>query len=105
MWDYDAFPVWSVADHGHQASVPQLPISGELAKALQAWSDEWSAEIWGEHGPDSPKWRAPSDEARSAWDARGRALVERLRAELGSDAEVGYFNEDTGQVEWPEGGL
>ena len=101
MWDYDAFPVWSVGHREWQASVESLPISESLRAALQRWSDEWTAAMCGDHGPDSSRWRAPSEEKRAAWDAKGRKLLAQLRAELGPDFEVGYRNETTGEDEWP----
>jgi hypothetical protein len=105
MWDYGAFPVWAEGGpFGWQGMVrsEQLPVSTRLREELQQWSDEWTAAMWGEAGPDSKKWKAPSKETLSAWDSKGRLLLGRLRDELGQEFVVGYMDEKTGEVEWPD---
>jgi hypothetical protein len=105
MWDYDAFPLWTVpGPMGWQGMVPpeRLPISTPLRDELQEWSDQLSAAMWGTHGPDSKKSKPPSETAIAAFDARGRELLRRLREELGDRFVVGYQSEITHQVEWPE---
>jgi hypothetical protein len=101
MWDYTAFPLWRVAD-GHGPWSDELRLSDDLRHELQAWSDQWTEAMWGDHGPDQPGWESPSDEMFAAWDHRGRELLERVREELGPQFTVGYRNERTHQVEWPD---
>ena len=97
MWDYGAFPVWSVPDgSGWQGSLTDLEIPETLRRDLQAWSDEWTAAVWGDHGPDHPKWRPPPDEVRQAWIARGQGLTQELRAVLGPDYEIVLVDCDEG---------
>jgi hypothetical protein len=99
MWDYAAFPVWAVpSDDSWQWSVESLGVSDSLRNDLQQWSDDWSAVMWGEKGPETAK--PPTEEVFQAWDERGRTLLTRLRRELGARFEIGYFNEKTDQVEW-----
>jgi hypothetical protein len=43
----------------------------------------------------------PSEEVKAAFVADGRQLLARVRAELGPDYEVVYFDEITGRVEGP----
>ena len=105
MWDYGAFPVWAEGgpfDWQGMVRPEQLPVSPWLREELQQWSDEWTAAMWGEAGPDSKKWEAPSKDTLSAWDSKGRVLLGRLRDELGQRYVVGYMDENTGEVEWPD---
>ena len=105
MWDYDAFPVWAEAGpFGWQGMVSpeRLPVSTGLREELQQWSDEWTAAMWGEAGPDSKTWKAPSASTLDAWDSKGRVLLLRLRDELGQAFVVGYMDEKSGKVEWPD---
>jgi hypothetical protein len=87
LWDYFAFPVWG--EDG--ASDPiEIEISPSLRGELKAWSDEWTAICWGERGPDMPDAPVPTREQYRRWWRRGRALAERLQAEVGEDFEVVY---------------
>jgi hypothetical protein len=98
MWDYSAFPLWAVEEDGSQFSTGNVKISDGLRRDLQQRSDDWTAVKWGTDGPETAE--PPSTEVFEEWDTRGRALLRRLRNELGSQAEIGYFNEATGEVEW-----
>ena len=103
MWDYDAFPLWSTGRAlGEQINVDLLPLSTELRDELQAWSDEWTGLVCGEHGPDAPGWKGPTTEQHRRWDEHGRQVLARTRAELGPKYVVGYFNENTHEIEWPD---
>ena len=100
MWDYTAFPLWRVrGDDGPWHD--ELPISDDLRSELQAWSDDWTDAMWGDHGPGQPGWKPPSEERFSAWDQWGRDLLRRVRNDLGSQFEVGYRSERSREVEWP----
>jgi hypothetical protein len=98
MWDYAAFPLWPV----DAISLDEL--SPSLRADLKDWSDDRTDAMWDERGPDAAGWQPSSDASFAAWDARGRALLARVREELGPAVEVGYFDERTGKVEWPSGG-
>lgn len=104
MWDHGAFPLWSVDRFAASGSPlrDRLPISETLRQDLQAWSDEWTATVWRAGGPAVPGWQPPSFAVVDDWDARGRALLGRLRAELGLGFVVGYRNPKTRQDEWPD---
>ena len=120
MADYGAFPLWAVPDEeplphtgGHfwtaerpsddlssstddlwaaGLSPDSLPLSASLVAALQDWVDEHDRLL-------GPTFEWPSEEAKAAFVADGRQLLARVRAELGSDYEVVYFDEITGRVE------
>jgi hypothetical protein len=101
MWDYDAFPLWEVDDEepwGDDA----FPISGQLRKDLQAWSDQWTAAMFADGGPTVPGWTPPRGDTFRPWDEKGRQLLRRVREELGPNFIVGYFNEKTEEIEWPQ---
>jgi hypothetical protein len=120
MADYGAFPLWAVSD---EEPLPQagdyfwtaerpsdalssstedlwagglapdyLPLSASLIAALQGWVDEHDRLL-------GPTFEWPSEEAKAVFVADGRQLLARVRAELGSDYEVVYFDEITGRVE------
>jgi len=90
MWDYSAFPVWAL-DGGAMLSSGDLPISDELRTALQAWCDDVDRAMWGPSGPDAADNVLPSGDTITAFDARGRALSERLQTELGPAFSVDYW--------------
>ena len=101
MWDYDAFPVWQVDGLGGMLAPEALRLSAGLTGDLQRWSDDWTAAMWGDKGPDASGWAPPPTETWAAWDRRGRRLLTRLRPELPRDWVVGYMNESSGEIEWP----
>jgi len=100
MWDYDAFPVWNDASNDPPVNVKEIPISDELRRQLQAWSDEGTDLAWGEREPTSRLTKAPSEMARRAWEVKGRDLLHQLRDELGRDYLVGYFDPETRETVW-----
>jgi hypothetical protein len=102
MWDYMAFPLWAVVgDDGRPWVIDELELSDSLRRDLQQWSDDWTEAMLPGEGPSAPDWQPRSEDDRAAWDSRGRDLLERLRAEAGEQYDIGYFNERTGAVEWP----
>jgi hypothetical protein len=103
MWDYMAFPLWAVVgDDGQPWSIDDLELSESLRRDLQRWSDDWTDAMLAGEGPTSPDWKPPPDDDRATWDRRGRDLLAKVRTEVGNAYEVGYFNEQTREVEWPE---
>ena len=101
MWDYDAFPLWAVAGEDGPWPLREIKISDSLRADLQAWSDEWTDVMWGDGGPDSPTWKPPPDDHRVRWEAHGRELATRVQREAGEGYEVGIYDEQTGDVDWP----
>jgi hypothetical protein len=101
MWDYTAFPLWYV-EHpcGGDPQVPsdELALSSDLCRELQAWSDEFTDLAWAEPPCSKP---VPTTVVLD-WESRGRELVARVRDELGPRFVVGYFNEQAGEIEWPD---
>ena len=59
MWDYDAFPVWQVHGPGGMLAPEALRLSARLTGDLRRWSDDWTAAMWGDKGPDAPGWGHP----------------------------------------------
>lgn len=98
MWDYEAYPLWVAAGRLGQASSRGVPVSVDLAADLQSWSDNMTSLIWGRSGPDTRKWDSPDIEALSALNSEGRALAQRVRAELSDEWKVEYFDEETDEV-------
>jgi hypothetical protein len=101
MADYHAFPVWFVDKYmGAGVGPDELGLSASLACDLHTWSDEYTDAMYRAPDLDSPK-AATLD---ASWNERGRALLARLRGELAGDYVVGYFDDDTGRIEWPDEG-
>ena len=98
MWDYEVYPLWVVAGRLGQASSRGVPVSVDLAADLQSWSDNMTSLIWGRSGPDTRKWDSLDIEALSALNSEGRALAQRVRAELSDEWKVEYFDEETDEV-------
>jgi hypothetical protein len=103
MWDYTAFPLWYLGPNpGNYVGPMERHVSESLAMALQAWSDEWTTVMWGTNGPDAKDWKPPPAARQAVWVRRGRQLLAQVRCELGPDFEVGFFDEETAEVEWPD---
>ena len=104
MWDWGAFPVWTVGGGHHGFGVDGgLPLSADLRTELRAWAEDWEAVVMqhqaeGPRGPDRP---IPPDVVAEA-DDRGRLLAQRVQDELGDGFVVGYYSETTHEVEWPD---
>ena len=123
MADYSAFPVWDRTESplgdlsgdvvitaesdsdfkltvsaeeanqllsGAMVGGEQLPISPELRSQVWSW-----AEVYEHQTPESNSWTpaCPMDE----WLAWGRELAVALQEELGSDYEVLFHDEQTGE--------
>ena len=73
-----------------------LPLSKETRAELRHWARQYD---------DLMKrgYRWQNDEAKAAFDGRGRRLWEKVRSELAADWEVGYFSVVEGRRLWREG--
>jgi hypothetical protein len=82
MADYDCHPLWgtSAAEIG-DVDPASLPISAELVGDLARWAADFDATL---DRDDPARSGFASAQAKAAFDARGAALAERLRAELGA---------------------
>lgn len=87
MADYLADPVWYRSSSGLgecMVSLDQLPLSAGLKSRLRAWALRYDALM-----DTGYEWSSRVEEA--AWDADGRALLKRLREELGRGYNVLYL--------------
>ena len=82
-----AFPVWSSGeDDAHD-----YELSADLESALQAWAEEWERSPWSDYldprplSPERPWFTDFQD-----WLERGRALTDRVQAEVGDAFNVLY---------------
>jgi hypothetical protein len=95
QWDYDMFPLRGDIDDEQIASLP-----AELRERLQLWSDDGSDLMWGPDGPDRDTWTPPAPEPLAKWARRGRQLRAQVAEVLGEEWLVGYFDEDSGEIDW-----
>lgn len=86
MADYDCFPLWD-ASPGRVGNIDpeSLPISPQLKADLMAWATVFDRTL---NRDDPLNSGFVNDCAKEAFKAQGRALAERLQAELGLDFEV-----------------
>jgi hypothetical protein len=79
-------PLWPSGN-----SPSPLPISPELRRDLAAWNVAWMElddhPTYDDSNDDWSEW-----EPGRAWNREGYELVRRLRAELGADVEIEYFD-------------
>ena len=87
MADYHCWPLWTVdteTDGFGDVDPDTLPISDLLKQDLMAWAQQLDAALdWND--PAGTVWPAGF---WTRFNARGAALAERLRAELGPEVEV-----------------
>jgi len=83
MADYDSFPLWD-ASPGQVGNVDpgSLPISEQLQSELTAWAQSFNQTL---NQDDPLNSGFVSTEEEEKFKAEGRALGERLQAELGAD--------------------
>jgi hypothetical protein len=93
MADYHCTPVWGTGADVGPVPLEELPISGELRRALLAWAKAYDATLNDEYPADSG---FASPEAADAFETEGRRLWQALREELGEAYEVLYFSEQDG---------
>jgi hypothetical protein len=91
MWDYGVVvPLWD--ETGLLPDEPewlreQLGLSDDLIRALTEWGRDMNK---ADEAPRKRRARSDWEQAYQELDARARALVERLRAELAGRYEVAY---------------
>jgi hypothetical protein len=78
--------------------VASLPAS--LRYDLQAWSHAGSELMWGPEGADMPSWSPPPADRLAEWTRRGRELRSQVSESLGSGWLVGYFDDETSEIDW-----
>lgn len=94
MCDYGAFPLWS-ADGSVSLDPQTLPLSDATRDSLARWAESYDRLV-----ATAFSW---SDQGAAAFEAEGRRLWNRLRAELGTGWNVGYFSQQEDRALWPAG--
>ena len=98
MLEWRCWPLWTRdGTGGEDTPDPATIASGGLAAELVAWGDEYDA-LW---DPDDPG-QGPQFAGRDAeldFFARGRALADRLAAEVGDRWAVRFLDMDHQWVE------
>ena len=96
MADYQCPPIWErVGDDLAPKDPASLPISAALAERIVAWSAEYGGTL---NAADPASSGFPSDDAEIDWNKRGRGLWRELRAELGADFRVDYFDSEEQRI-------
>jgi hypothetical protein len=95
MCDYFTDPVWWHPS-GSGGNLDEVPITEETRAALRAWAESYDT-----LADNGFEWR--SAEAKEAFEREGHRLWGLVQAELGSDWEVGFFDERRGHVLWRRG--
>lgn len=91
MPDYDSHPLWEILPDGVRNLAPEeLPISGDLQRALVAWAGRYDATL-NREDPAASGFKTAQDERD--FEEAGLRLWERLRLELSGQAEVTYFSQ------------
>lgn len=84
--EIECYPTWLEGDDGvENVSPAELPVSSELAAALDDWRRRWDA-TYDLDDPASSGFTSGAEEQRFRED--GGKLAARLRSELGADWEV-----------------
>lgn len=85
-------------EHRSQASSQAAPVSPDLSRQLQVWSDELTTLRWGPNGPDARGRNGPDPHDLATVNAKGRKLANLVRGELVDSWDVRYFDEELGKV-------
>ena len=102
MWDYHAFPLWDIGDYQEVEFDETRDLTPKLYEALQAWSDMRSDAMF---PPGRPRGATPllrEDFPDEEWKAEGRRLQAEVQRQVGSRYLIGYYDEDTGEIDWTE---
>ncbi|MDZ7923275.1 MAG: hypothetical protein U5M23_04295 [Marinagarivorans sp.] len=86
MADYGCLPLWDEDDVG-EIDPDDLAISVQLKTDLMAWADEYDAALSPE---DGTLVGFPDEVSRRLFNQQGHVLYERLKQELGAEAQVQY---------------
>ena len=83
MADYDSFPLWDASPNEFGNVDPErLPLSPQLKANLAEWARSFDKTL-DRDDPMNSGFANPGEE--EAFKTQGRALAERLQAELGSE--------------------
>lgn len=86
MADYGCFPLWDEEDVG-EIDPDDLAISAQLKADLLAWADKYDEAL----DPEDGTLVGFSDKvSRRLFNQQGHTLYERLKQELGAEAQVKY---------------
>jgi hypothetical protein len=90
MPDFNCFPLWKAGGEIGNVDPDDLPLTGDLKAALQAWASAFDKTLNQEYPPDSG-FANPAEEA--AFETEGRRLWRELQAQLGPEYKVVYFSQ------------
>ena len=100
--DYDCWALWVSATAGTvnaDPADPRLGLSPDLVAELNRWAEEYTATL---NRDDPAASGFPSEEAEREFAARGRRLAEAIRAQVGPEWRVTYYDSGLGRdVEIP----
>jgi hypothetical protein len=89
--DYDCYALWVASTQGYENVAPEaLLISGELADAINEWSDQYDRTL---NRKDPKSSGFASTDAERKFVDRGQVLADRLKAELGDSWTVLYYDQ------------
>jgi hypothetical protein len=94
MPDYECDPLW-VEGVGNMPP-SSFPISDELATLLWDWSSEYDQTLNQEYPPESG---FKTKEIEQAFVEKGKELALKLKAQLGNEYNVVYFNVSSSNIE------
>lgn len=96
MADYESFPLWDLGPDGPRNLDPSvMALSPGLQESLDAWARRYDATL-DRHDPARSGFADRLEER--AFDEDGLRLASRLKAELGDDSVVVYFEQSTGRT-------
>lgn len=96
MSDYQSCPLWDLGPDGPRNLDPsELPLSADLKRSLDEWARRFDATLVIDD-PARSGFTDPLEE--QAFDEEGLQLATRLKAELGGESTVEYFEQRTGKV-------
>ncbi|WP_329136588.1 hypothetical protein OG552_25135 [Streptomyces sp. NBC_01476] len=90
MADYDCYGLWVASAQGYENVAPETFLTdGELAEAINEWSDQYDATL---NREDPASSGFASADAERMFIDRGRLLADRLKSELGESWAVLYYD-------------
>lgn len=95
--DYDCWALWISAPprmENIDPAGPEFALSPALVSELNGWADEYTATL----NRDDPMASGFSSEAAEReFSSRGRRLAEEVRAQVGTDWRVTYYDSELGR--------